>query len=578
MAKKIRIGLCMAGAVSAGAYTAGVIDYFCEALDRLSELRKTNPEIPEVVIDVLSGTSAGGMTALITAAALHREMPHVDHTNFRQTEIAARNPLFNAWINLRDTPAKSTIEKMCSLEDLQEEGGSQAGLHSIFNSSFIDQIANGLVEDVICKTPLVERDYVSKDLQVIACMSNLKGFEIKQPFNGATSSHHSMKQHRDLGHFEVGTMDAVAPGRLPLNFKSVQPHDYRIFRDVAMATGAFPIGLRPRVVSRPTPVVQQSKHINPLGLIQFAEDDNEVYSAVMVDGGAFNNEPYDITMKELDERTQPGELYCVIMIDPIPNLSSEEINRPYQHPNGIGQYASGIIAALQNETNCKVPLNKEAIDSSKDGLFLIKPMRKGGSERLDNHIACAALNRFGGFFSRRFREHDYLLGRRNCKSFLMRHFRMELQPGQMQLVFPPEVFLTNGVPNALTKQLLIPYPKMYARRMDYFKGLFKSRLNGAIKAEVRSKKSESLEKQSILKKFDLMEGAWSRITSRFFGYLLGLFAPMADNFAAKILIDRLIVDLGQRKQLTNDAQADQDQDPVEDFVLEEMVIRDQVQG
>ena len=30
----IRLGLCLAGAVSAGAYTAGVIDYLLETLER----------------------------------------------------------------------------------------------------------------------------------------------------------------------------------------------------------------------------------------------------------------------------------------------------------------------------------------------------------------------------------------------------------------------------------------------------------------------------------------------------------------------------------------------------------------
>ena len=32
--KTIRLGVCMAGAVSAGAYTAGVVDYLIETLER----------------------------------------------------------------------------------------------------------------------------------------------------------------------------------------------------------------------------------------------------------------------------------------------------------------------------------------------------------------------------------------------------------------------------------------------------------------------------------------------------------------------------------------------------------------
>src|ERR1700754_2995522 len=56
----IHLGLCMAGAVSAGAYTAGVMDYLIETLERWEQARKKeNAAIPthKVVIDVMAGTS-----------------------------------------------------------------------------------------------------------------------------------------------------------------------------------------------------------------------------------------------------------------------------------------------------------------------------------------------------------------------------------------------------------------------------------------------------------------------------------------------------------------------------------------
>lgn len=37
--KKFQVGLCMAGAVSAGAYTAGVMDYLLEALNQWEKRR-----------------------------------------------------------------------------------------------------------------------------------------------------------------------------------------------------------------------------------------------------------------------------------------------------------------------------------------------------------------------------------------------------------------------------------------------------------------------------------------------------------------------------------------------------------
>jgi predicted acylesterase/phospholipase RssA len=65
------VGLCLAGAVSAGAYTAGVMDYLIEALEAW-EKRRGEEDVPthRVVIPVIGGSSAGGMTAIIAARAL----------------------------------------------------------------------------------------------------------------------------------------------------------------------------------------------------------------------------------------------------------------------------------------------------------------------------------------------------------------------------------------------------------------------------------------------------------------------------------------------------------------------------
>ncbi len=75
------LGLVMAGAISAGAYTAGVVDFLIEALDAWEAAKahaRAHPEDPasrevpnhEVRLKVLSGASAGGITAALTAGQL----------------------------------------------------------------------------------------------------------------------------------------------------------------------------------------------------------------------------------------------------------------------------------------------------------------------------------------------------------------------------------------------------------------------------------------------------------------------------------------------------------------------------
>src|SRR5579864_1268349 len=75
-----KIGITMAGAISAGAYSAGVLDFLLEALEqwegRKQALRDTGKapvdwDVPshDVFIPVMSGASAGAITAALGVIA-----------------------------------------------------------------------------------------------------------------------------------------------------------------------------------------------------------------------------------------------------------------------------------------------------------------------------------------------------------------------------------------------------------------------------------------------------------------------------------------------------------------------------
>src|SRR5690349_6049649 len=77
--RTFHIGLTMAGAASAGCYTAGAMDYLFEILNIWEDAKKGklpagwDPAmlalVPKhrVVIDAMGGTSAGGMTTVMSA-------------------------------------------------------------------------------------------------------------------------------------------------------------------------------------------------------------------------------------------------------------------------------------------------------------------------------------------------------------------------------------------------------------------------------------------------------------------------------------------------------------------------------
>ncbi|MBL0009054.1 MAG: patatin-like phospholipase family protein [Saprospiraceae bacterium] len=69
----IHIGLVLAGAVTAGAYTAGVLDYLLNTLDFWYEKHAEDPKNvakPNVIIDAITGASAGSIVAAVTLMAL----------------------------------------------------------------------------------------------------------------------------------------------------------------------------------------------------------------------------------------------------------------------------------------------------------------------------------------------------------------------------------------------------------------------------------------------------------------------------------------------------------------------------
>ncbi|MGE3936639.1 MAG: hypothetical protein AB7F67_25465, partial [Rhodospirillaceae bacterium] len=79
--ERFEIGLVMAGAISAGAYTAGVIDFLVQALDEWQRAKDDGaPDVPshDTVIKVMTGASAGGITAAIATAAFGGDIEAIE--------------------------------------------------------------------------------------------------------------------------------------------------------------------------------------------------------------------------------------------------------------------------------------------------------------------------------------------------------------------------------------------------------------------------------------------------------------------------------------------------------------------
>ena len=140
------LGLVMAGAISAGAYTAGVVDFLLEALDAIDDVRAgrdtahlEHPAHPvfdpphRVRLRAISGTSAGAMVAAITTAILGTRVPPVSSAS-RPLPTAAMtgNPLYDSWVRRIHYDA---------LLGTAEEAAEQAALAARYRAEFSHQQA-----------------------------------------------------------------------------------------------------------------------------------------------------------------------------------------------------------------------------------------------------------------------------------------------------------------------------------------------------------------------------------------------------------------------------------------------------
>src|SRR3984957_20684630 len=72
--------LVLGGTVSAGAYTAGAVDFLIQALDCLAKARlQGRAPRHQVRLRLIAGTSGGGVNAAIAARVLAYDYPHITH-------------------------------------------------------------------------------------------------------------------------------------------------------------------------------------------------------------------------------------------------------------------------------------------------------------------------------------------------------------------------------------------------------------------------------------------------------------------------------------------------------------------
>jgi Patatin-like phospholipase len=434
--RTFELGLVMAGAISAGAYTAGVLDFLFEALDAYDEA-KSNPgwdgPTHDVRIPIMSGASAGGMTSAICALYAFHDLAHV--WPGKPVPAPEQNRLYSSWVS------DISLDRLLETSDLDAPG--VRGLKSMLCCEVLEQI----VAEAFIMSGDRERAWIGRgddhSLRVRMTLTNLRGAPYSfRLFGSDTDETYGMLNHGDYYDFAVGKTPAAAPGGEPgatlLDVTNLGQKEWDAYRTTALATGAFPVGLAPRIIKRPdTTFYDQAQSFGyedaATGKYCPVQPDAcfanvSPYAFVSVDGGVIDNAPLELARRNLsgsaevhNDRSGDSADKAVLLIAPFPNFA---VVPPKDDNDLLVHVLQRLLSTLIDQARFKPEELQLAADDTCFSRFMISPTRQGnGSEAAKQFpIASGVLGGFGGFLHESFRRHDYLLGRRNAQAFLRWNF------------------------------------------------------------------------------------------------------------------------------------------------------------
>ena len=515
------IGLVLGGAASAGSYHAGVMDFLIEALEAWEAAKKEEKELPEkqriipphnVKINVIAGSSAGGMVAAMCASEL-RSLPHkLIYTNDLPISTSR---FYRSWID------EISLEKFLESTDLKN--GQR--VKSILNSEIISKIGEKyLLYDK--NEPPFHREYISDNLKIVLTLANLRGIPYNIKFEGEKVTNYGMCAHRDHIIFQLdrdGTLHSDDPSG---SSSSSDEQAWQTLYNCGIAVGTFPIALAPQLICRKTGVFDgrkwfipfkeemkdgqlyctfKAESIAPSWPPNIRSNPNFDFQYLSLDGGIFNNEPFDLARRlmapdsMLIESDYRKTQKAILLIAPFPELTT--FNTNYVSQGYLAETIPQFLRALLNQGRFKIEDIYLAKSQNMYNRYMLTPKRNNNWS--GRSLACGSLDGFSGFFNKQFRIHDYFLGRRNCQQFLRKHFALPFEKKSDKKNNPifndwtDAMVATYGIedPGGITFLPVIPlvgtaqnkthlctYPTIQESSIDNYRNLFKKRLNQVIKS------------------------------------------------------------------------------------------------
>lgn len=434
--KTFHVGINMAGAVSAGAYTAGALDFLMEALEQWYAAKESaTGAVPahDISIDVFSGASAGGMCAAIAAVMVQGSFEHI-RTPSDPTVTGTSNKFYESWVN------KIDIERLLQDQDLTDG----MPVVSLLDSTVIDEIADFAIAPVLA-TP---RPYISKSLTLFLALTNVRGAPFSLNGVATGSAEEDIAYYADRLQFEtvVGNAKPLSLTAKPLPIGS-NAGAWPLLKDAAKATGAFPLFLAPRKIDRSASDYLNSpweplSDVNPTSVApHWPLHADDTFTTLNVDGGVTDNDPFELAHDFLAihnplamPNPQTGDLQnpqssdkancAVLTVAPFPSNALYNPAYDFDANSSVFGMLPNLFTALIAQSRFLGESLTAVISGASFSRFVLAPSDARNPTK--PALQCGLFSAFGGFFERGFRAHDYQLGRRNCQKFLRDHFRLSV--------------------------------------------------------------------------------------------------------------------------------------------------------
>jgi patatin-related protein len=338
--REIRLGLVVYGGVALAIYMNGVCREFYNTVRGrgIYKLLKALTD-SDIVVDIVSGTSAGGINGVLLSYAL---------TNSNFSEVVDFANFADIWRESGDI-----------LKLLREPSGSNTKVESILNGEgyYQNQLKEAFEKAYINKTSAPQGEWVSdfNELDLFITGTDVFG-KIYKVFDD-TGCVIEIKDHRAVFQLKHrrGRKEPFNPKGSSSSSQATAEEIYQSLAKLCRITSCFPVAF---------PVVEvelNGKNKIEQNLVEWGQLEkrelvetplNEKYKLYFVDGGVLDNRPFSYTIKEIYYRTTNRPVdRKLFYIDPSPDRFVSNDNVQAMHkPNTLQVIQDSLVGIPMYES------------------------------------------------------------------------------------------------------------------------------------------------------------------------------------------------------------------------------------